>query len=443
MHQATRQAKEDFVTGHNGSSAPQVVYTLAVAPILAWLVCLLHALLAPSLPSALAQIVELGLAAPVLVLAFTLDDNGALARLYGALLVFACLCLLLCVVLRRPLLRASASAVSHVVSQFRATLALGTVLAILAVDFRLFPRFHAKTDTYGVSLMDLGTGCFVFAKGLVQDRRRPGGPGLAWELGPLLALGMGRIAVHSMLGYPHVVSEYGVHWNFFLSLALVAGVARALRLASFGSAWLHVGAAVLALVVYESALRAADLAAFVFSAPRDGSLFGDNREGLLSLYGYVALLLLGAACGRALFGERASLVDVTLNAGLFCALSLAALFVGEFTISRRLANAGYVLWVVTLCAGTLVVLLVGHAALARALGVQPVAPRAGDLCDVLSRQTLALFLLGNLSTGLVNLTMDTLSASSATAAGVLVAHLLVVGGAALALAQREPSRSIE
>lgn len=44
---------------------------------------------------------------------------------------------------------------------YRAALTLLTCFSILAVDFNVFPRHHAKTESFGVSLMDLGTGSVV------------------------------------------------------------------------------------------------------------------------------------------------------------------------------------------------------------------------------------------------------------------------------------------
>jgi phosphatidylinositol glycan class W len=47
------------------------------------------------------------------------------------------------------------------VSSFRTMLFIITSVAILAVDFAVFPRLHAKTHDFGFSLMDIGVGYFI------------------------------------------------------------------------------------------------------------------------------------------------------------------------------------------------------------------------------------------------------------------------------------------
>ena len=46
------------------------------------------------------------------------------------------------------------------ISTCRLWLYLLTSVTILAVDFRIFPRYLAKTENFGVSLMDLGVGFY-------------------------------------------------------------------------------------------------------------------------------------------------------------------------------------------------------------------------------------------------------------------------------------------
>ena len=110
------------------------------------------------------------------------------------------------------------------ISVFRSGIMMYTCIAILAVDFHIYPRRFAKTETYGTSLMDLGVGAFVFSGGLVSRMARDGAadtlavastPSFVQTMkhvGPMIVLGLGRLATTKGIEYQEHVSEYGVHW---------------------------------------------------------------------------------------------------------------------------------------------------------------------------------------------------------------------------------------
>lgn len=116
-------------------------------------------------------------------------------------------------------------------TQSRISVTLLSVLAILAVDFPVFPRRFAKTETYGVGLMDVGVGLFVSANGSISPEARSA---LSKDLQrqwhvwrnlkgtlPLLVLGFVRLVATATADYHLHESEYGSHWNFFFTLAVI------------------------------------------------------------------------------------------------------------------------------------------------------------------------------------------------------------------------------
>lgn len=114
---------------------------------------------------------------------------------------------------------------------------LCTAIAILAVDFTIYPRRLAKAETYGSGLMDIGVGAFLMAHGLTAPEARTSRApdskrrGLGYLLRlvaatlrgvlPLLVLGFLRLLSVKSTGYQEHVTEYGVHWNFFFTIAVV------------------------------------------------------------------------------------------------------------------------------------------------------------------------------------------------------------------------------
>ena len=149
-----------------------------------------------------------------------------------------CLVVLVCLLslLLRPAVRVSSSAVlplssssTAFVSLYRCGLLLSTAAAILGVDFVVFPRRLAKTEQFGVSPMDAGVGGFMFAAALTSPAVRRSATvsytqtSLAVTVRrqlPVLLLGGARLLAVKWANYQEHVTEYGVHWNFFFTLAL-------------------------------------------------------------------------------------------------------------------------------------------------------------------------------------------------------------------------------
>lgn len=114
------------------------------------------------------------------------------------------------------------------ITYFRSVINLSTAVAILAVDFPVFPRRLAKSETYGFGGMDTGVGFFVVSNAIVSHEARGKGSALpAWHQLkeavvsslPLLILGFARLLTVKGADYHEHITEYGVHWNFFFTLA--------------------------------------------------------------------------------------------------------------------------------------------------------------------------------------------------------------------------------
>ncbi|CEH13819.1 gpi-anchored wall transfer protein 1 [Ceraceosorus bombacis] len=263
--------------------------------------------------------------------------------------------------------------------------------------------------------MDLGVGSFVFSLGLInaapllraQTRYEPVRASLLREVRkavPLLLLGGARVVAVKGSHYQEHLSEYGVHWNFFITLALLPPLATILRpLARQRNArWSVIGIGI--GIAYEILLRLTRLQSYVLGPGPRISLFSANKEGIISLAGYLALYLIGLDVGHYVLPldpyyayRRASVsrnkpkyeklceVLASLSLLFWMAYGLLALVSpAERVASRRLANLPYVIWV----SAFNVSFLLGYVAIFLALVEWPAstANRAAD--DASTRQRL-------------------------------------------------------
>ena len=334
-----------------------------------------------------------------------------------------------------------------------------TCLAILAVDFRIFPRRFAKVENWGTSLMDMGVGSFVFSSGVVsvrpilKDRLAGKTSSLVTQLYasmrhslPLLGLAFVRLYSVKGLDYAEHVTEYGVHWNFFFTLALLPP--SVVLFQSLNS--LVPSIALLALLlssVYQALLEYTSLKAYIFTAPRI-DLLSMNREGIFSFLGYLAIFLAGQSAGFSIlardparsasktnpFTQRKQLLGrlILWSTGwsVLYFFSTSYNYGLHFRVSRRLANLPYVLWVSAFnCAQITCFCIIEtfsfptvYKATDRASERKECDRATSKVLKAFNRNGLAIFLLANLLTGLVNMTLDTLNIGREGAMSILVGY---------------------
>lgn len=352
---------------------------------------------------------------------------------------------------------------------YRGCLMVATCLAILAVDFRLFPRRFAKVETWGTSLMDIGVGSFVFSAGIVGARpvlkERAEGKTTAFAQRllsslrhslPLFTLGVIRLLSVKGLDYAEHVSEYGVHWNFFFTLGLlppfVAIFQSALRIIPS-----YAGLALLLGVLYQVALESTSLKAYVLTAPRT-DLLSMNREGIFSFCGYLAIFLAGQDTGMFVLPRRLSnsnsipgslqrltlvltMATWTLVWATLYFLTTDYHYGAGLTVSRRLANLPYMLFVVAFNSMQLTAFCVIDTIFFPASYTAQDARSEKEAHDTatsrvlraINRNGLSIFLVANLLTGLVNMTVPTLDVGPLVALAILVGYASVITGVAVAL----------
>lgn len=344
-----------------------------------------------------------------------------------------------------------------------------TCLAILAVDFRIFPRRFAKVETWGTSLMDLGVGSFVFAAGIVaarpilKEKAEGRGAPLSRRLAhsmrhsfPLLVLGVARLISVKGLDYAEHVTEYGVHWNFFFTLGFlppfVAVSQSVLKVIPF-----YAALSLILGIVYQVVLESTSLKSFILTAPRT-DLFSMNREGICSFVGYFAIFLAGQDMGMFILPRSMdpsnSASSTTRRTSLLARMGVTAAawsalyflstdfkYGAGLDVSRRIANLPYVLWIAAynsaqilgFCLIETIFFPAYHNATDSTTEQEAYNAATSTVFRAYNRNGLALFLIANLMTGLVNMTVPTLDAGPAVAMGILVGYAAIVTSIAVAL----------
>lgn len=407
-----KEQKEAFVTGHEGTTVSELLLVCLSAPIGVWLLSKLK----------LASNTDKTVTEALLVLfPMTLAQTNLLYPWGISILAMEIVLAtwLQCIGVGKEAPPLPSNRRLNCLTCFRASVMFFTFVAILAVDFPIFPRRFCKTEVTGYGLMDLGAGSFVVAAGLLPHKQVTS----SWKrILPLVLLGVIRCVANKGLDYQEHMSEYGKHWNFFLTLAVVTPLAALCVSTPILSSWT---VPFFIMSCYQYALSNAGLQDYIVTAPRTWEstnsiplcdVFAANREGILGCIGYLSIYLASYSIGRQCLwnnvnNTRRRQVMLYSTAGILWGLEVVLASI--IPVSRRSTNMTFCVW--TLAHNTLLLALLDTATIS--------TTSAPLLLEVLNRHGLLVFIVANLLTGLVNLSFDTLHASDGVALWILVLYL--------------------
>jgi len=397
------------------------------------------------------------------------------------------------------------------VTLYRSAIYYLTFVAILAVDFPLFPRRFCKTEVYGYGLMDVGAASFVISSGIMSGKsyvprmknsssRKKTQPVSLWKpivkALPLLLIGMVRIITNQEIDYQEHVTEYGVHWNFFFTLGVLAvlPILRKQQLLQQRQQqpqhWktqyfyhtqkiLWFVAPFVLMLVYQILLSSESsdgggLQTFIETAPRilptpklslssspssdNGNIGGiwmvwvggivaaspmmrmflnffyGNREGILGCIGYMFVFACGELIGHycifntATTTNRYSLGWVSM---LFWILHLGIEYVFELGVSRRSTNLSFCIWSLANNITLLWMFQKLPCHTTHSSEPQQQHPRLPLGMTIINKHGLVAFLLANILTGLINITIPTIDIGDTIAVRILFGYIVVVSSLVL------------
>lgn len=317
------------------------------------------------------------------------------------------------------------------ITHFRGFVNIYSVICILAADFTCFPQRFLKTESYGFGLMDTGVGLFVVAYSFSSSHlsRRSSQTSVIRQVLPLLVVGAGRFISTSAVNYQYQISEYGTQWNFFITLSVLTFVNK-LIFKFLRSIKTVFSAAVVLLVIHEFILIAGVKEWILSDAPRTNFISG-NREGIFSLLGYEVIYLFGVVIRNYLptkdetYRRYWSILPV-YTVAFFVSMVLTKSAEFMFGVSRRTANSGYVFWIISITCISMIELVLLELFMycvfssKRTFRVEVVP----QIVKSVNFNGFTFFLVGNLLTGFINLSIGTLTLSDIS--GVIIISLYML-----------------
>jgi glucosaminylphosphatidylinositol acyltransferase len=296
-----------------------------------------------------------------------------------------------------------------VVDQERNIIAICVTLAIYAVDFSIFHPSLGKTDFFGLSLMDMGVGSFMYNAGLTSSVKTKEKYIRASAF--LALLGSIRYLTVKLCGIKANPREYGAHSNFYFILALVNLLYNLLKSEN------NFAVGILLTLFYELVLQTTSLPVMLLSDDRRNCIEA-NKESLSAVICYTSIFLITSKLSESVFSKksfREKALDflhfTVFTAGLYFALRSVS------PPSRRLGNAAFVFWILM----SHTVPLTFHLFMESIIKCYEM-----PIPTFLSSNMMFVFLFSNLLVLVGNLLFDPKRLSAASSHAVLLSYLALV-----------------
>ncbi|CAF1342774.1 unnamed protein product [Adineta steineri] len=309
---------------------------------------------------------------------------------------------------------------SRLIELTRGQILIVTCICILAVDFSIFPRRYAKTENYGYSIMDLGVGAFTITHGMVSSEARNKQTNfkeLLVENFVLFILGLIRLISVKYFSYIEHISEYGIHWNFFLTLCFMKLIGNSLLLITKNLFALIC----LTLLFHEIILlRYLQFDNYLIEVNNLRIGFIDaNREGIFSLGGYVCLYLIGIFFGRLIinYERNQQFLQMTIK----FSIAMIILCGISYNTSRKLCNFGYISSTTGLAC-----LIIASYSIILWLLIRKGYSTESTLLKYVNQKGFDMFLLANVLTGIINLNLNTIDTSNSVALCIIIIYMFVL-----------------
>ncbi|XP_051860647.1 uncharacterized protein LOC127565564 [Drosophila albomicans] len=333
----------------------------------------------------------------------------------------------------------------------RSMIQLITSVCILAVDFNCFYRPYSKSEFFGAQLMDTGIGLFVASMAFVSRRPKTKAEMQSEVFGaalPLICFGSIRTLIVIVLKYHLAEREYGRHLNafFILGFTKLFGSLCGYQLSS-DAQLLPMGVTLLFAHQYALLYGISDYVQTDKKPPL--TLFQLNRQGPLSVPGFVALYLITIHVSKwwrlkALLSYEEMVIKLR-KAYRLSLLGWSLTFICSHTmgICRVTCNLGYVCWMFAIYMSMFTLCLFVFEFVINT--VYPVKKFEKEtlkettvcckrdkeivytytICESVNQHGLMFFLLANAWTGLANLYLNLSLVSTSNSVAILVLYMFL------------------